>query len=70
MQTRGTFPELYAGRKKAKPGEKPAPKRSKKTGVPVAEDGAGWTSRQPRPVNAPKGLAGRRAGSRAKAAGC
>lgn len=62
MQTSGTFPQLSDGRKKAlkKPGKaKSAPE--------AAEDGRGWTRHQPRPVNAPKTTAGRRAASHSKA---
>lgn len=55
MQTSGVFPQLSDGRKKSKNG------RSKpKARHEAMEDGAGWTSRQPRPINAPKTTRGRR----------
>lgn len=63
MQTSGVFPQLSDGRKqgkRAKPARKPA--------KPEAEDGRGWTSRQPRPINAPKTTAGRRNLAHRKAA--
>lgn len=67
MQVRGTFPELNSGTKKS-------PKRAAPKRAPAAPriPGMGGFSvkRAPRPVNAPKSLAGRRAASHAKAYGC
>lgn len=62
MQTSGVFPQLSDGRKKA--AKRPARGKSKPE---PAEDGRGWTKHQPRPVNAPKSTAGRRAASHKKA---
>lgn len=59
MQTSGTFPQLSEGRSKGK-------KRGKaKCEEPTSD--AGWTKRQPRPIDAPKTLAGRRNASHKKA---
>ena len=67
MQTSGVFPQLSDGRSKRR-GKPTARPRSKSR--EVMEDGQGWTKRQPRPVNAPKTLAGRRAASHKKAESC
>ena len=64
MQTSGVFPQLYEGRMKARPGEKPVKRRSRPE---PPEDGAGWTKTQPRPINAARSLGGRRADARKKA---
>jgi hypothetical protein len=60
MQTSGTFPQLSDGRKKSK--------SAKKARREPMEDGQGWTSRQPRPINAPKTTSGRREQAHKKAA--
>lgn len=67
MQTSGVFPQLSDGRKGRKV-TKPA-RSGKKAGPEPLEDGRGYTRHQPRPVNAPKTTAGRRAASHAKAYG-
>lgn len=63
MQTSGVFPQLSAGMKKGRG------KGKKKPTCEHMEDGQGYTSRQPRPIPAPKTLRERREQSHKKAYG-